>query len=586
MKIKVLSEGVISKIAAGEVVERPASVVKELLENAIDAGAREITCEVKSEGLWYIRVEDNGCGMTQEDLHLALKRYATSKISRFEDLSNIETLGFRGEALPSISSVSRLEIHSKKEDDISGSYIKLEGGKVLEEKEIGCPTGTSVEVIDLFFNIPARRKFLKSVRTELQQVQHQIILNALSHPQISFKYIHQGSTLLHLPRVNELDERIYNLFGKDFLEKLIFVEGEGITGYLSRPEFLRFSRSHQFLFINNRPFQHRSLTHAIYSSYGSFEKGRYPAFIIFLKIEPSLIDVNVHPTKREVRFHDERGVHEAVRQKVKSAVQPRDWRGMEEEVRGRRKEWKEFPDLGSIQNIPEKLIRQQKDTSLPLFSEESGADYSQEKDKDTQLLKGQTLSLPFWQLHRLYIFAQTQSGTIIVDQHNAHERVIFEEVVKVTERRERITQNLLFPIVLDLTPREWEILEENYDFIQKLGFVLKKMSGRTLSIDGIPLISINFRNAHSFGEKDMRDLLDEMSSPVGSGVPRLRNFENVARSFACKAAIKKGESLSPDEMNSLLDRLFATEHPYLCPHGRPIIIRMTLEELDRKFGRL
>ena len=592
MKIQILPENVISKIAAGEVVERPSSVVKELLENAIDAGAKEITCDVRSEGLWSLRVKDDGCGMEREDLLLAIKRYATSKITRFENLFSIETLGFRGEALPSIGSVSRLEIQSKTRGKVEGISVRLEGGKIIEVQEVGCPAGTAVMVKDLFYNTPVRRKFLKSPQTELQKIQHQIVLYALSHPEIGFTLNHSsasGGPLLLLPSASNLRERIFGLFGRDFLEKMVEVKGEEVTGFVSRSESLRLSRSHQYLFVNNRPIQSRGLSHAIYSGYGNLEKGRHPACLLFLKINPSRVDVNVHPTKREVRFQDERNIHDLLRRTVRNTVQPRETMGSEG--------WPtRHEPLGSYE-----------EGSLPLLREGPREIYPSQKREDSQSASladpvrgwgeenraGGRVgrvgsaggSFPFWQLHRVYIFAQTQSGMIIVDQHNAHERVIFDEIMKIGERKERGSQKLLFPLVMDLTPKEWEVLEEHFDPIQELGFEMKRLSGRTLVIEGVPMISTNFRSHTPFGQERMRDLLDELSALGGSGKPRLRNFEAVVKGFACKSAIKKGESLSVDEMNALMDRLFATENPYICPHGRPIIIRMPMEELDRRFGR-
>ena len=568
MKIQRLPEEVVSRIAAGEVIERPASVVKELIENSIDAVARGVTCEVSMRGLWSIRVVDDGCGMSRDEILLALKRYATSKISRFEDLFTLRTFGFRGEALPSIGAVSRLEIRSRsREEGISGTFVRTEGGEVLEVKEVGSPFGTQVEAMDLFYNTPVRRKFLRSIRTELREVQNQVIQRALSHPEISFLLTHEGSPLLQLPSTSGLKERILSIFGREFIEGVVEVTDDSSYGYVSKPDNLRLSRTHQFLFVNNRPVQSRNLSHAVYLGYGeNLGKGRHPAYILFLRVNPSTVDVNVHPAKREVRFQDERGVQDTIRRSVKRAVRPSEALVLKEGVQDRVESWgEEQPQM--------------------LFRERESEIYTASKEELPPSRYG-TPSLPFWQLHRVYIFAQTQSGTIIVDQHNAHERVIFDDIMKMAKRKERGAQNLLFPIVMDLTPKEWEVLDEHFETIEEIGFVLKRLSGRTLVIEGIPLLSMDLKSASSFGPEEMRNLLDELSSQEGLSGPRLAHFETVARSFACKSAIKKGEALSLEEMSNLLDRLFATENPYLCPHGRPIIVRMTLEELDRKFGRI
>ncbi|MCK4352804.1 DNA mismatch repair endonuclease MutL [candidate division WOR-3 bacterium] len=551
-KIIILSEDLVSKIAAGEVVERPASCIKELIENSIDAGAKRIFCEVRGSGVPELKVSDDGIGMTLSELELAIKPHTTSKLKSEADLWEIKNLGFRGEALPSMCHVAEVEISSRiKEREVGmgkgevgsgngevgsgngevGSYIRVQGEEVIEKREIARDFGTTVSVRNLFYNMPARRKFLKSETTELRYIVTIIQRLSLAYPDISFILSHKSSTgkheILNL-RAQDLTQRIIQLFGKDFLNTLGFVDyttpsgqaGIKIYGYASKPYTLS-SRFHQFIFVNKRPCRDRIIKKAIENAYGVPLKDRVPSFIIFLDLPPKFIDVNVHPRKEEVRFRDESLIYTTVLKSIREA-------------------------LG---------------IKVPYFQ-------PQVSREDIFELQGSK----FWQLHDSYIFAQTRGGVLILDQHAAHERVMYERIMK----EPLVSQKLLFPMVIQLTVLEEKFLNEFKDTLEKLGFEVKEFGQQTVRVISIPSVLKNFTP----------DLFKSMLLELEEyGNTKEDRFSAVAKLLACKSAVKSGESLTQEEMNVLIDELFATQNPYFCPHGRPAIIRMTKEELEHRFGK-
>lgn len=558
-RIIVLPDELISKIAAGEVVERPASVAKELIENSLDAGATRILCEIENGGKGLIRVSDDGSGMSREDALLAIRRYATSKLTLADDLLTITSFGFRGEALPSIASVSRTEIVTRTRDDVAGTRVVVHGGDVKETDEIGCPTGTSVTVKDLFYNVPARRKFLRSTQTELYHMVNAVTYLALSNADVAFSMTHDGHALFEFPSVASLRERVLAVFGLGFVRSTVELHGSSpvakIYGFVSTPEHLSTTRTRQFVFVNKRPISSRSLVHAVYHGFGLERRERHPAFLLMLTIPTERIDVNVHPTKREIRMMDEKAVHDLVVQTVSKLIRPTD----KPHEKGRAPCVK--PDYAT--------------RAEPFFGvQQSFETYSEEEGEKTEE-KSEVVMPEYWQLHKTYIIAQTKTGMIIVDQHTAHERILYEEVLKNKKGAE--SQQLLFPRPVELPPQQTVLLHEKMEEISKLGFQVKKFSGNTVVIEAVPAYLKKYR------DETFTEFIQEIYE---AGKSKASSFDEIAKMLACKAAVKAGQTLTPEEMNSLLDGLFATRVPYFCPHGRPTIVRMSLDELARRFGRI
>lgn len=576
--IQILPQPLVDKIAAGEVVERPSSVVKELVENAIDARCSKIHAEIMGGGEDLIRVSDDGHGMGPADAALAFERHATSKIATEQDLEAITSLGFRGEALPSIAAVSIMELSSKDKASPSGTSVEMVGGELKKVAEVGRPVGTTVTVKKLFFNTPARRKFLKSPRTELRQIVDLISSMAFAHWDIAFHLVHNGREILNLPAVQSLKERLFYLWPKDVVEDLIFFTEPNphvnIVGCVSSPKFSRTNRRHQIFIVNRRPVSDRTLSHALFQGYQpSFPKDRHPNSVILLTLDPSLVDINVHPTKKEVRFRDPRTIHDLVafsinRALTKSVELPR----LRPELSPSKKIKRnghlgEEPAAYSTGSTPGwssqgKLFPLEKAISSPGPSLEATAE-------------GELISL--WQLHNLYIFAAIKSGLVIIDQHAAHERVLYEQAKKSFKASAATSQQLLFPQVVELSQSELQVLDQHTDLLSKLGFCVRPFGDKTVLVEAEPAAL----KSSSHG-RVLREILDDLSAQQAA---QLDAEEKLARSFACRGAIKAGDPLTQEEMNALLNMLFATSAPYTCPHGRPTVIRMSLDELARKFGR-
>jgi DNA mismatch repair protein MutL len=567
-KIHILSESVMKRIAAGEVIQRPASAAKELMENALDAEAGLVTLLVKGAGSQLIQVSDDGCGMSEEDVLVCCQRHATSKIESAEDLDRIETLGFRGEALASISSVSRMVITTRTEEDGEATQVYLEDGEIREVLKTAANPGTSVSVKDLFAHVPARRKFLKSPNTEMRHIIGVFRQIALSHPECAFTlYIDEEKTIDLRP--GDLKSRMADLLGDQLPGHLISVEknfpGMKLRGYISAPGRGRKSRTNQFLFLNQRYISNRSIQHGILSAYGPrLREGEYPVYIIFLTMDAERFDVNVHPTKLEVRFADERFIHDAVYRAVKESLST-------PEV---------VPDLGvvrssrkAVRNASErrKFIEEEGQLTLeaqrPLLNKVffPGED---QRDKIRPSL---------WQLHNRYILAQIKSGLVIIDQHVAHERILYERALKSREMNSGFSQQLLFPQTVELSPEHYLTLTEILPYLEKIGFGLKEFGKYTVVVEAVP---VEIRSGQE------RDLLIEIIEYFQEIRKKSADIlEAVAKAFACKSAIKSGERLHYHEMVALVDQLFATQEPYFCPHGRPVIVNLSLEELDKRFGR-
>lgn len=585
--VKVLPEEEIRKIAAGEVVERPASVVKELIENSLDAGALQVTVEIEGSGEKLIRVADDGCGMSREDALLALERHATSKITKALDIETLATFGFRGEALPSIGAVAEVELVTRAEGEEAASLLHMEGGKISGVKGAGRERGTTVAVRNLFYNTPARRKFMKSSQTELRHILQEVSDQALAHPEVGFRLFVDGEETLVLPSVKDTRERLSAIQGKAFVDKLAECRytdtGVVITGFVSRPDSLKSSRSHQTLFLNRRRITNRMISHAVYQGYGASLGQKHPAFFLFLRLDPKVFDVNVHPTKREVRFHDEGAVHHAVARAVEGAL----------------KAFGDASTQGLSLRPPHEKVPEPHG-----FSPETLKDFLSPSPQDQTSFAGdlippgpgrvaetppayeatpretppepRALPIVLWQLHKTYLFASIKEGLLIIDQHVAHERILYEEVLKRTGRPP--SQQLLFPHILELSLLEHALYKEYSAYLEELGFSVKEFSGRTVVVEAVP------SSLRTIEEGEIvREILTEIHSQGRGTEDRLHA---VAKAYACRGAIKAGEELSQEEMNRLVDELFACETPHLCPHGRPVFVRIALDELHRRFGRI
>ncbi len=599
-KIKRMSATLADQIAAGEVVERPASVVKELVENALDAGASEVAIVVQQGGQSLIQVTDNGAGMDAADLALAFERHATSKVDSPADLVSIATLGFRGEALPSIASVAQVWARSSA-DLHEGSEITIKGGKVMGVKPAAAAGGTTVRVKNLFYNTPARKKFLKRPARETQYITEVVRRFALCFPRVAFSLTSGERETFRLAPM-DLEERIGAVYDPYYQKSLQAVSLEKppfkVEGYVGNLSLVRGRPGEQYIFLNGRPVQDRLLNSAVYTAYRSLaSRGEYPFFVLNISMPLDGVDVNVHPAKTEVRFKDEWRVYHVVKTAVTEAI--RDIPGM-------------MPDYASADpgggppayNRGNAGSRPQYADASELFegaprpagAAGNGPGAGDAPPQADRPVEGTAAALavpatgrpplrpeaPFnpesiWQVHSKYILSQVASGIVLIDQHVAHERVLYEEAQKAFAGQARPSQTVLFPTTLELAPDEFSRLLEMLPSLEALGFRIREFGKHTVVVEGVP-------SDVAWGREReiLRDVLDR-ATEARSGAEFL---EKLAANYACKAAVKAGDPLTQEEMASLVDRLFATENPYYCPHGRPTIVHLSMHELDKRFERI
>ncbi len=583
-RIKILDESIANRIAAGEVVERPASVAKELVENSIDADASEIEITVEAGGKDMVRVCDNGIGMSREEIEIALRRHATSKISKAEDLHHINTLGFRGEALPSIASVGRMEIISRQAEEELGTKIIIDQGEIGEVMEAGAPYGTCVTVKELFFNTPARRKFLKTASTEFGHVADVVERIATAYPRIKFVLKHDEKTYVSLPQANTYKDRIIGIWGEERVEEMLEVEagdpGIAVFGFAAPPTVNQSNANRVRFILNGRPVKNSTLLAAVKRAYeGSLPSGKYPQVVLFFEVDPELVDVNVHPMKLEVRFRRSSEIFRTVVRAINSALSSdQTMERFEPKIRKGREELSLRKDYTSQTDI-RFPISSSGDSGISVRSapstiseEEIFAQPSFTSTKDTV---EQTVPT-FWQVHDSYILAETKGGIIIIDQHAAHERILFEEIRAKIKRNKISGQRLLFPIAIKLTPLQENQFIESKTLLERLGFEFGPVAPGHILVEAIPEEIKRFRKG---------DILLEILDDLAEGKSELTALDEFAKMASCRMAIKAGDPISIEEMSFLFDRLFATEKPYTCPHGRPTIIKLTLTELEKRFER-
>lgn len=586
-RIQILPDTLANQIAAGEVVERPASVVKELVENALDAAATRIDVVIRNGGKTEIRVSDDGHGMGREDALLALDRHATSKIASEDDLRAVRTFGFRGEALPSIASVSRLTLETAEAGEV-GTRVRVSAGRIMGAEDCARQRGTTVTVSNLFYNVPARAKFLKSAAVETRAIADVLTGLALANLSASFWLESNGRTLMELPAARDLAGRAADLWGDGFAGALVAVDheldGVQVAGLVERPDAAVSGPRRVQLFVGGRPFADRSLVAAGERGYQTtVPQNTKPSMLLYLEVPEGAVDVNVHPAKAEVRFGSHGAVEEAVETGVRAAMatvhssatmdrQPAppqirtsgEGRGGEAAGRFGRGERPSGSDEGQ----------------LAFFVSAAAGGVATEPDGAAAAGVDEERRHVLWQVHDSYIIAETRSGLLIIDQHSAHERILFEALMRDFDAGGRPSQRLLFPITLRLSPAEYAVVEDTQTLLERAGFEAEPFGGRTVIVHAAP-------NPHAWfdAERCLREMLVELAE--GSELTRAaRNqYERLAMTFACKGAIKAGQRLSEPEMRELFDDLFATELPYHDVHGRPTIVRLSLDELERRFGR-
>ncbi|MCK5218145.1 DNA mismatch repair endonuclease MutL [bacterium] len=580
LRIHLLPENVANLIAAGEVVERPASVVKELIENALDAGATQIEIAAENAGFSYIRVTDDGHGMLPEDARLAFSRHATSKISGAEDLERIKTLGFRGEALPSIASVSRLELTTRPDGKSAGFRLRIEGGTSKFQGEIGCSIGTSLIIKDLFFNTPARRKFMKSRSTEQSHLTQIVELAAAANCPVRFRLILDKREILNCPKTQDLEERLVALYGKSLPQQLYSVEREAgniwIRGLIGGLHRTRPNRQGMRFFINHRPVEHRGVAHAVLQAYRTLiPEGRFPFCFLFLSVPEDKVDVNVHPAKREVRFQDEHAIHNLVQTAVKHTLRESGLSSgsvLEQPGSGFDPVFRPVPEARYTQplslNWSGERVKETCHTYLENNNPVSGIPDEGEEITEVRVVG---------QVGKTYIAAQDAEGFFLIDQHAAHERILYDLLCQWPERLPR--QMLLLPMTFEVAPSRSSLLDQLLDFFNKLGLEISPLGGNTYIIQTQPEL---------FEKGNLAAMIIEVLEQVAENgcLPEPAELHDLTlKTMACHAAVKSGERLQPEAMLGLINRLKKHNCMPTCPHGRPYIFRLTWKELDKIFKR-
>ena len=622
--IQLLPDSVANQIAAGEVVQRPASAVKELIENAIDAGSDQVKLIVKDAGKSLIQVIDNGCGMSVTDARLCFERHATSKIRKAEDLFAIRTMGFRGEAMASIAAIAHVDLRTRRVEDELGTVVEIEGSQVINQYPDNVPAGTSISVKNLFFNIPARRNFLKSNAVEMRHIIDEFQRVALAHPEIFFSLHSDGNEVFHLPK-ETLKQRVVHLFGNNYNQKLVPVEEDTtilkVNGFVGKPEFAKKTRGEQFFFVNKRFVKDPYLNHAVLNAYEDIlPSDTFPLYVLFIDIDPAKIDINVHPTKTEIKYEDEKSIYAILRSAVKRSLgryniaptldfnqetsfnhiisqKPLDeiqvptisfnpnFNPFDTDAESQRSSTRSADYANGLEKKPgiplnwDTLYQiAEKDNQveqLPIMPSENTDSMEGRGFEDRNLSPKKQL----FQLHSRYIVSQIHSGIMLIDQQAAHERILYEQFLQHLEANEGLSQQSLFPQTVELSSGDAELVKEILPDIQSLGFQLRPFGKTTYIVDGIPAdIGGNVNEAQVIERllEDFKNNKDEL---------KLSKRENLARSLARSAAIKAGNVLDSDAMADLIDRLFACESPNISLTGKPVIITMTLQELAEKFGK-
>ncbi len=583
--IRTLSQETTGKIAAGEIIERPENIVKELMENSLDAGATRISLTVKNGGKKYIKIEDNGHGISAGEISLATRNYSTSKIVDFEDIENIKTLGFRGEALASIRSVSRLTIASKSEKDDVGREMIWEGEKLIKETPLPREVGATIIVERLFFNLPARMKFLSSDSAELRRISSLIQKLSLSFPEVGMTLKGNGRDIISY-NPSTLNERVEAVIGSGIFRNLKYFDTEmdnlRLYGYTSSPEVTRGNRTLQYIFVNHRHVINKVMGYALRRAYESvIPYNRFPIAVLFLDIPPDMIDVNVHPAKSEIRFKNEKDIHSLVFSSIREIVKGKKTISFQSKVESVYKSI--FPD----EKVREKSKLEMRHAYNPVTSIENYRDAKTDgidggfvlRESPKSLFEENDVEKPFkstklyWQLHDSYILIQIRGAMVIIDQHAAHERILYNRAKKNIAGANPTIQSLLFPATIELTPGEYKKLEDYSDILPRIGFEVEPFGMRTIIVRGIPAGIKNWNEGSL-----LRDILGE----IGRDKTEL---EEILKRFACHSAIRFGQKLTNQEMESLVDQLFATDYPFTCPHGRPTILRVNLSDLEKRFNR-
>jgi len=599
-KIRVLADHVANQIAAGEVVERPASVAKELVENSIDAGATQITIEIEAGGRRLLKISDDGEGMVRDDAILAFERHATSKIRVSDDLIAIGTLGFRGEALASIASVAKVELVTSTEGAAAGTRVTIDGGRLRDVKDAAHPRGTTIAVRDLFFNVPARRKFLRSEATETFHLTNLVTHYALAHPEIAFTFVNNGRDVVRAVAAKDLRERAYQIFGETFLENLLAVDGGDasfarVTGFVSAPRDRRTSRDSQYLFVNRRFVRDRMIGRSLSEGYRSIlPHGVYPAALLFIETPLEEVDVNVHPAKTEVRFRRPDAVADAVRDAVRSAlssvgfVEPEPQITQIPQIQTASAAFASTPPQPRIEFAPlptgdeiardiEEMIRS---SSVSSVSALPPIDSAQKLVREVTPENLPANIRPLGQLEESFIIATDDEGLLLIDQHVAHERVLFDKYRALESERRVESQQLLVPETFDLTPAQAAVFDQLAPELEVYGFELMRLSGRTVAIRAVPA---------DLPAGEARNMLNELLETVDAekkSTARETLRDEIAASLACHAAIKVNMSLTPEKMRWLIDRLLQTSSPTTCPHGRPVILRLGMRDILKGFHRI
>lgn len=623
--IQLLPDAIANQIAAGEVIQRPASAVKELVENSIDSGATNIKLVIKDAGKALLQVIDDGCGMSETDARMAFERHATSKIRQADDLFAIRTMGFRGEALASVAAIAQVEIKTRRHSDELGTRLLIEGSTLNKQEPCQCPKGTTISIKNLFFNVPARRNFLKSNSVEMRHIIDEFQRLAIANPDIFFSLHHDGSELFHLPGGN-LRQRLIGLFGANANKKLVPVSEDTdilkLSGYVGKPEFAKKTRGEQYFFVNNRFIKSNYLNHAVVAAYEDLlPDGHYPLYVIFIEMDPKRIDINVHPTKQEIKFEDERLVYNYLRVAVRHTLgqhsvmpsldfdqdptfskpgtlitrprpehSPSDGSsgpassgsgGSSSSVQDHQrqannlKHWQRIYDGLDDASAPEGERTEAGIGQEPLTLESDWQD-EQEGPSPVGEREGQEQQKAPAQFHLSYIFSQIKSGIIIIDQQAAHERILYERYLQVLSEHTSVTQHQLFPRTLSLSPADAELMKDLLESVNQLGFDIQEFGANTFVINGLP--------AELAGKQDELAVIETLLEQYKSDQDlKLGTRERIAQAMARSASIKRGQALGQEEMRNLIDQLFACEQPFKSPSGKGCFITFELEELAKRF---